>query len=170
MAFLDSFTHGDALTEIFIEGHNPYAQLKLPEADLDAIRQKLMSSEALLGYVSGRIVGAGRGVWLVTDQAVVIRSATVQGAQRIGLAEVEHFETERGRFGHVVRMKAQGRSWSLFGVDRELAGSLQRALESRGIAGSHDDRPTRSPLWREASPEGWAQDCLRDARTRLALA
>ena len=169
MAFLDSFTHGEALSEIFIEGHNPYAQEKLGEADLDAIRQKVMTTETLQGYVIGRIVGAGRSVWLVTDQAVIIRSAGVQGAQRITLSEVEHFETERGRFGHVVRMRTPGRAYSLFGVDRELAGELQRALGARGIAGSHDDRQARSHVWREGPAEGWAQDCLRDARMRLAL-
>ncbi len=170
MAFFDSFIHGEALTEIFLEGHNPYAQRKLDAADLDAIRQKVQCSETLLGYVTGRIVGAGRGVWLVTDQAVGMRSGTSQDARRIALDEVESFETERGRFGHTVRLWAEGRAWSLFGVDRELAGTLQQALQARGIAAHHDDRMTRHPAWQEAAPQGWAQDCLRDARARLALA
>lgn len=169
MNFLHSFIHGNALSEIFLEGHNPYAFQKLDEADVDAIRQKLQSSETLQGYVIGRIVGAGRGVWLVTDQSVVMRSAGVQGAQHIPLDQVERFEAVRGRYGHVVRLKAQGRTWSLFGVDRELAGELQQAFASRGVAGEPDDRPARSHAWREAAPQGWARDCLRDARVRLAL-
>ena len=60
MAWFDSFIHGEALTEIFLEGHNPYAHLKLEAADLDAIRQQVRVSETLLGYVTGRVVGAGR--------------------------------------------------------------------------------------------------------------
>lgn len=170
MKFLNSFIHGEALTEIFIEGHNPYAREKLETAALDAIRQKVMTSETLLGYVVGRIVGAGRGVWLVTDQSVVIHGAGERSAHRIPLSEVEHFETERGRFGHVVRLHTQDHSWSMFGVDREMAGELQSALASRGIAGQHDNRVTRSHAWNEPAPAGWTQDCLRDARARLALA
>ncbi len=170
MAWFDSFIHGEALTEIFLEGHNPYAHLKLEAADLDAIRQQVRVSETLLGYVTGRVVGAGRGVWLVTDQAVVMRSGSSRAARRIALDEVAFFETERGRFGHTVRMQAEGRAWSLYGVDRELAGTLQQALQARGIAARHDERTTRHAAWQEAAPAGWAQDCLRDARARLALA
>ena len=103
-------------------------------ADLDAIRQQVRVSETLLGYVTGRVVGAGRGVWLVTDQAVVMRSGSSRAARRIALDEVEFFETERGRFGHTVRMRAEGRAWSLYGVDRELAGTLQQALLDRNQA------------------------------------
>ena len=137
MKLPDSFVHGDALTEIFLEGHNPYALKKLEEADVDAIRQQVFTSETLRGYVIGRIVGAGRGVWVLTDQAVVLRNAGMQGAQRLALDEVEHFEAERGRYGHVVRLKAQGRTWSLFGADRELACEVARALELARDGGSH---------------------------------
>lgn len=169
MNFLNSFIHGNALAEIFMEGHNPHALKKLDEADVDAIRQEVLTTETLQGYVIGRIVGAGRGVWLVTDQAVVMRSAGVHGVRRLALDQVEHFEAVRGRYGHVVRLKAQGRSWSLFGVDRELAGELAQALQARGIAVVHDDRPARSHAWRDSAPQGWARDCLQDARRRLAL-
>lgn len=170
MSFLNSFIHGNDLAEIFIEGHNPYALQKLNTPDVDALRQKMSSTETLQGYVVGRIVGSGRGVWAVTDQAVLMLSAGLQGVQRIALDEVQGFENECGRYGHSVRLRAQGRQWSLFGVSREFAADLHRVLSARGVAGVFDDRPARAHLWREAAPAGWAQDCLRDARLRLSPA
>ena len=47
MSFLNSFIHGDALAGMFLEGHNPSARDKLSESDVDAMRQKLQTSEAL---------------------------------------------------------------------------------------------------------------------------
>ena len=38
VGFFNPFVHGDALTQILLEGHNPYAQQKLESADVDALR------------------------------------------------------------------------------------------------------------------------------------
>ena len=38
MSLLDSFIHGDALTQILIEGHNPHALRKLETAGIAADR------------------------------------------------------------------------------------------------------------------------------------
>lgn len=170
MTFLNSFIHGEAVTEIFLEGHNPHAQQKLSEADVDALRQKLHSSETLLGYALGRILGSGQGVWLLTDQSLIVRNSRQQGAERISLDQVQGFESVRGRYGHVLRLATPARSLSLIGVDRELAASLHSALAARGLPSSHEDKPARSWYWRDASPAGWAQDCLQDAKRRLSLA
>lgn len=168
MSFLDSFIHGDSLTEILLEGHNPYALRKLDTADIDALRQRMHSSETLQGYVIGRVVGAGRAVWAVTDRAVlVLQAGRRSGVERVEMGEVEGFEAVRGRFGHVVRLHASHRSWSLFGVDRDLAADLHRAFSAKGIASRYEDKPARSHVWRQAMPAGWAQDCLHDARRRL---
>lgn len=167
MSLLDTFLHGNALTEIFIEGHNPYALQKLPSADLDALRQQMHSTESVQAYAIGRIVGAGRGVWVVTDQAAYLQRGGRHEFERVPLREVRSFEAERGRFGHVVRLHAEDRSWSLFGVDRDLAGHLHQALDSRGLARPFDDRPARTHWWRDSAPEGWAADCLRDLQLRL---
>ncbi len=167
MSLLDTFLHGNALTEIFIEGHNPYALEKLPSRDLDTLRQAMRSTETVQAYVVGRIVGAGRGVWVLTDQALYALPQRRLPVARIPLSEVRHFEAERGRFGHVVRMHTESASWSLFGVDREMAGQMHAAFEARGLADAFDDRPARSFLWRDHAPEGWAADCLRDLQLRL---
>lgn len=170
MSLFNSFIHGEALTEILLEGHHPYASQKLETADVDALRQQLLSSERLHAYVSGRIVGAGRGVWALTDRAVLLRDARRKGVQRLEWAEVSGFEAQRGRYGHTVRLQSQGRTWSLFGVDRELARRMHEALAAGGVSSRFDDRPVRASAWREVSPMGWAQDCVEDARRRLALA
>jgi hypothetical protein len=170
MSFLNSFIHGDALASMLLEGHNPSARDKLSESDVDAMRQKLQTSETLLAYAVGRIVGAGQGVWLLTDQAVVLRNSGHKGAERLVLNQVSHFESVRGRFGHVVRLKAQGRALSLYGVDRELAAAMYSAFAGLGVPSSHEDKEARSWFWRDPATPNWAQDGLIDAKRRLSLA
>lgn len=148
----------------------PYAQQKLDSADLDALRQKLHTSDELQAYLIGRIVGGGRGVWALSGQALLILDAAQGTVQRLDLRQVQSFEAERGRFGHTVRLQAQGQGWSLYGVDREFAGLVHQGLQAGGVASRFDDRPARSPAWRENAPAGWLADCLNDARRRLALA
>lgn len=170
MSFLNSFLHGDALTEILLEGHNPYALRKLDTADLDAIRQQTFTSEQLRAYVSGRIVGGGRGIWVLAGQAVLLRDARKRDVERVALADIDHFEAERGRFGHSVRLRCEDRSWSLFGVDRDLARAMFDALKASGVACEFDERHTRNHVWRAPGPAGWALDCIEDARRRLSPA
>ncbi|MEY2660753.1 MAG: hypothetical protein RLZZ123_1925, partial [Pseudomonadota bacterium] len=62
MTFLNSFIHGDKLTEFLIEGHNPDARQKLSTSDVDALRQQMQTGEALQAYAIGRVVMSGRGV------------------------------------------------------------------------------------------------------------
>ena len=170
MAFFDSFAHGEALTEILLEGHNPDAGLKLATADVDALRQQLMTSERLQAFVIGRIVGAGRGVWALTDQSVVLRDAARSAVHRLARAQLVGFEATLGRYGYTVRLQTAARAWSLFGVDRERARQMHESLEAGGTPSQWDDRPLRAVAWRDAQAPGWAQDCLEDARKRLALA
>ncbi len=168
MNFLNSFIHGEALTEILMEGHNPYALQKLETADVDALRQAMQTGEALQAYVIGRVVMSGRGVWAVTERSFLLRNVRQQGVHAIALDQVQDFEAVRGRFGHTVRLNAQGRQWSLYGVDCELARALHQALQARGIASRFEDKPAVSPFWR--STEAAAQDCLQGARQRRQAA
>ena len=79
MTVFNSLIHGDALAQILMEGHNPYALQKLETADVDALRQAMQTGEALQAYGVGRIVMSGRGVWAVTERAVLLRDASQQG-------------------------------------------------------------------------------------------
>ena len=167
MRWLLSFTQGEALTEVFVEGHNPRAQRKLETADVDALRQQMYSTETLQAYVIGRIVLAGRGVWALTDQALYVPSATGRQIDRVPLAELQGFEAERGGYGHTVRVGLPERSCSLYGVDRDMAQQMHAAMQRLGVASRFDERQARSYAWRQASRPGWPQDCLRDAQLRL---
>lgn len=168
MGFFTSFIHNDALAAILAEGHNPEALQKLDSADLQALRQKLHGGEALGAYLIGRIVGGGRGVWAVGGQALLLLDPALQGAQRIEAGQVQSFEAERGRYGHTVRLRADGRSWSLYGVDRGLAELMHQALQAAGVSSRFDARPIHSPWWRTHADAGRAAECVGDARRRLA--
>jgi hypothetical protein len=170
MRWLNLLTQTPALAEIFLEGHNPYAHQKLDAADVDGLRQALQSNEVLQAYAIGRIVGAGRGVWAVTDQAVLLREDGQQGVTRIALNQVKTAQAVRGRFGHVLRLHTSGGAHSLFGVARELAAGFHQSLASLEVASQFDDAQAHSRHWRDDAPEGWLQDCLSDARQRLAHA
>jgi hypothetical protein len=167
MKLLNSFIHGNALTEIFLEGHNPNALRKLDTADLDEVRQKVLTSEILQGYLIGRIVGAGRGVWVMTDQCMVLLNCQSRSVERIDLDQIKRVEAERGRYGHTVRLTTSTSTWSLYGVDLELARCVHAALVKHGIDSTFEDKEVRSYAWRQSSPQGWAQDCVKDARIRL---
>ena len=168
MSLFNSFIHGDKLTEFLIEGHNPDARLKLSTGDVDAFRQRMQTGEALRAYVAGRVVMSGPGVWVVTEQQVLIRDVTQKSVTSVGSQQIQSFEAIRGRYGHTVRLHAQGRQYSMYGVDAELALGFHQALLSLGVESAFDDKPPRSHTWvAYAGSLPSALDCLTDARQRL---
>jgi hypothetical protein len=171
MSFLNSFIHGDKLTEFLIEGHNPDARQKLLNDDVDALRQHMQTGEVLRAYVLGRVVMSGRGVWALTEKQILIRNAARQSLARIDIAHIANFEAVRGRYGHTVRILADGREHSMYGVDAALAQSMHVALASLGVASAFEDKPARGTLWAAYSePQPSANDCLIDAKERLLAA
>ncbi|MDI9330313.1 MAG: hypothetical protein QM527_03150 [Alphaproteobacteria bacterium] len=151
MPLLNSFIHGEALTEFLIEGHNPHARVKLATADVDALRQHMQTGETLHAYVSGRVVMSGRGVWALTERHLLLRNTSQEGVIRLDVGQIERFEAVRGRYGHTVRVFAQGRGHSMYGVDAELAQTMQRALVALGVASSFEDKPARG-TFRNSTP------------------
>lgn len=171
MKCLNSFIHGDALTEILIEGHHPQSRQKLTTPQADALRQQVRVGEELKAYVIGRVVMSGRGVWAVTGSAVLLFNESLQGVSTVPLASVERFEAVRGRYGHTVRLYAQGRCHSMYGTDQELTRLLHQALIEHGVRSTFEDKPARGTLWTAYSgPLPSANDCLADARQRLLAA
>lgn len=171
MKFLNSFIHGEAMTEILIEGHHPQARQKLSAAQADALRQNMRVGEELKGYVIGRVVMSGRGVWAVTGTSVLLLNESLQGVTSLPLGSIERFEAVRGRYGHTVRLQAQGRTHSMYGVDKDLAQLMHQALVAQGVHASFEDKAPRGTLWAAYSgPLPSASDCLADARQRLLAA
>jgi hypothetical protein len=171
MTFLNSFIHGEAMTEILIEGHHPQARQKLTSTQADALRQHVRVGDELKAYVIGRVVMSGRGVWAVTGANVLLLNESLQGVNTLPLGSVDRFEAVRGRYGHTVRLHVQGRCHSLYGVDKDLAQTLHQAMVAQGVLSSFEDKPARGTLWSAYSgPLPSAQDCLADARQRLVAA
>lgn len=141
MSLFDSFLQGHKLAEILIEGHNPDARLKLTTPDVDALRQHMTTGEALRAYVTGRIVGSGPGVWVVTERQVLMRDAVKQMVIRLHASDVAHVETLRGRYGHTVRLSAHGAHYSMFGVDVALAREMHQAFQALGVSSAFEDKP-----------------------------
>jgi hypothetical protein len=171
MSLLDSFIHGDALTQILIEGHNPYARQKLDTAAADALRQHVHAPDSLLAYVCGREVMSGTGVFAVTEGKLLVYRSATHGVTPFALAQISQVEAVLGKYGHTVRVHAQGRTYALYGTDKSLAQALHEALVAKGVASTFEDKAPRGTLWAAYSgPQPTAENCLADARQRLLAA
>jgi hypothetical protein len=170
MSLLDSFIHGNALTEILIEGHNPCARLKLSTEAADALRQHIHAPDTLLAFVAGREVMSGAGIWAVTQGKFLIHHQAAQTVTALDLSQITLFEAVRGKYGHTVRVSAQGKNWAMYGADKDLAENMHQALSARGIRANFEDKPPRGTLWAAYSgPLPSPEHCLSDARQRLAV-
>ncbi len=171
MSLLDSFIHGNALTEILIENHHPHARQKLSTAAADALRQHVHAPDTLMAYVIGREVMSGSGVWAVTNSHFLIHHVVTGAVTALDLKQIDHFEAVRGKYGHTVRVSAQGRQWAMYGTDKDLAATMHQALQTLGRSSTFEDKPPRGTLWAAYSgPHPSAEQCLADARHRLQAA
>ena len=64
MAWLDFLKNGNELSELLIEGNNPYGAQLLKQADVDQMRNHIQPDERVLGYVLAQLAGAALGAWL----------------------------------------------------------------------------------------------------------
>jgi hypothetical protein len=129
MAWLDSFVHGDALSEILIEGRNPYGANLLKESDVELLRNLLAADERVLGYVLGRVVLAGRGLWLLTDRQLLVSEQEAAGAvHRYALSDITAFACVKGKYGYTLRVTAAGQLRSLYAAAPHMAAALHAAL------------------------------------------
>lgn len=72
MAWLDFLKNGNELTELLIEGNNPYGASLLKPTDVEQMKPHLHNGEQVQAYVLGRVTLAGRGLWLLTDQHLLV--------------------------------------------------------------------------------------------------
>ena len=171
MSLLDSFIHGDALTEILIEGHHPYARQTLNAPTVLALRAHLHASDQVLACLVGREVQAGAAVWVLTSRHLLICQQSDHAVTALAHSELKGFEAVRGRYGHTVRMHTSAHTRALFGVDAELASGLHQAVQTLGLSSSFEHKPALGTLWSaHPSPTPTAQQCLDDARQRLLAA
>jgi hypothetical protein len=129
MAWLDFLKNGNELSELLIEGNNPYAAQLLKQADVDQMRDHIKPGERVLGYVLGRVVLAGRGLWLLTDQNLLI-SENDSGnlVHHFALKDITQAECVKGKYGYTLRVTAAGQQRSVYGASSHLAAVFYRAL------------------------------------------
>lgn len=129
MAWLDFLKNGNELSELLIEGNNPYAAQLLKQADVDQMRDHIRPGERVLGYVLGRVVLAGRGLWLLTDQNLLI-SENDSGnlVHHFALKDITQAECLKGKYGYTLRVTAAGQQRSVYGASSHLAAVFYRAL------------------------------------------
>jgi hypothetical protein len=129
MAWLDFLKNGNELSELLIEGNNPYGAQLLKQADVDQLRDHIQPTEKVLAYVLGRVVLAGRGLWLLTDQNLLVSendSGTL--VHRFALKDITEAECVKGKYGFTLRVTAAGQQRSVYGASAHLAAVFYRAL------------------------------------------
>jgi hypothetical protein len=117
------------LIEMLIEGDNPHALTKLSHDDVERLRNQLDREERIRAYVSGRVVGAGRGLWVLTERSlIVLASGGPVRVRKLSLQALSSVEAERGRYGQTLRVHIDGQTHALYGCDTTRAALAARVL------------------------------------------
>ena len=129
MAWLDFLKNGNELSELLIEGNNPYSAHLLRQADVDQMRNHIQPNERVLGYVLGRVVLSGRGLWLLTDRHLLVsENDTDTLVHHFALKDITQAECVKGKYGYTLRVTAAGQQRSVYGASSHLAAVFYRAL------------------------------------------
>jgi hypothetical protein len=131
----DFFRNYNEQLEILFEGHDPSAHQLLRHADVDLMRNHLNRDEAICAYATGRAVGAGRTIWAVTTQSLlVVQTSKRQHVRKLDLSQIEQVEAEEGRYGFSLRALLPDARVGLYGVHRSFAVLALRALARPAVA------------------------------------
>ncbi|WP_305354248.1 hypothetical protein [Hydrogenophaga sp.] len=126
---LDFFRNYNEQLEILIEGENPHANQLLRHADVDLIRNHLQRDERITAFATGRAVGMGRTIWVVTSQSLlVVQTGKRPGVRKFALDSIEQADAEKGRYGHALSAHLAGARLGLYGVAQSFAVLTLRAL------------------------------------------
>jgi hypothetical protein len=120
------------LIEMLIEGGNPHALNKLTHDEMECLRNQLDRDERICAYVRGRAVGAGRGIWVLTERSLVLLvSGGPVRERKLSLRALESVESQRGRYGQTLRVHIDGQTHALYGCDTTRAALAARVLSAR---------------------------------------
>lgn len=134
------------LVAMLIDGDNPHAMRKLPQDDVELLRNQLERDERIRAYVIGRVVGAGRGVWVLTDRSLIaLSSVGPVKVRKLALSALQAVEGERGRYGQTLRVRIADKALSLYGCDTTYA-----TLAARALSASHPATLAQAALDDEA--------------------
>lgn len=122
--------------EILIEGMNPEAGGPLTEGELSRVRAALQPDEHLDGFVRGRVVGAGGGLWVLTGQRVLLlQDGRRRGVNALPFGAVQRVTLEAGRYGSTLALFTADQRLSVFAADAGLARAFVAALARQLPAG-----------------------------------
>ena len=125
--------------DILMDGLDTGAAQRLPHAEVDLIRNHLNRDERITAFAAGRSVGAGRTLWVVTTQSLLVaRTSQRPAVRKFALASIEQVGAEQGRYGHGLSALLAGQRLGLYGAARGLALLTLRAL----------NRPAATPATR----------------------
>lgn len=129
MAWLDFLKNGNELAELLIEGNNPYGDRLLQSNDIDQMSGHIQPSEQVQAYVLGRVVMAGRGLWLLTDQHLLISEQENSDQVRaVPLSQVTDAECLKGKYGFTLRATVAGQRFSIYGTSPNMAAMFYERL------------------------------------------
>jgi hypothetical protein len=129
MAWFDFLKYGNELAELLIEGQNPYSASLLQAADVAALQPHMHASDRAIAYVQGRVVLAGRGLWVLTERHLLIaQQANGHQVHAHPLNEVSKAQCVRGKYGYTLRVTIAGQQFSMYGASATLSAMFYQAL------------------------------------------
>lgn len=163
MAWLDFLKNGNELSELLIEGCNPYGASLLKPSDVEQMRAHIQPNEPVLAYVLGRVVLAGRGLWLLTDQNLLIsENDTGTAVHTFALKDITQAECVKGKYGYTLRVMVAGQMRSVYGASASLASVFYQALGQKVSCS-----PVYKPTALDADDLAQAAHNFSDAAQRL---
>jgi hypothetical protein len=129
MAWLDFLKNGNELAELLIEGNNPYGASLLKPSDVAQMAPHIQSGEQVQAYVLGRVTMAGRGLWLLTDQHLLISEQdTGHEVHVVPFSQLSEVECLKGKYGFTLRISAQQQRFSMYGTSAHMAVMFHQKL------------------------------------------
>lgn len=163
MAWLDFLKNGNELTELLIEGNNPYSASLLKDSDVEQLLPHLAHADQVQAYVLGRVVMAGRGLWLLTQQHLLISEQDNDPHVHVlPLSQLSQAECLKGKYGYTLRITAAGQRFSVYGTSAHMAAAFYQKLSQ-----SVNCAPVAKPTHLDADDVAQVQHHFSDAASRL---
>jgi len=117
--------------EILFGSKDTDASTPITDDELSRVRAALQPGEYAGCYVRGRIVGAGAGLWVLSEKRLFrVGTGRSRQVETLPLAEIKSLSLEAGRYGSTVVMHTASQRYSLFAANEKLAQDFVAAISS----------------------------------------
>ena len=163
MAWLDFLKNGNELSELLIEGNNPYGARLLNATDVAEMARHVQSHEQVQAYVLGRVAMVGRGLWVLTsDRLLISEQDNSPEVQAFSWRQLSEGECQKGKYGYTLRVTAGGKRFSVYGTCAHMA-----AMFYEKLGASVACAPVVKPATVDADDLAQVQHNFSDAAQRL---